>query len=148
MSERRSKRRCSYSIWQSVAASKLVTSILLVVEYFPEYRLGRRGTRSFEMNGGFQAMKSVIKWAVFEGFNYDIKSSQLTILGYELERYDIKCKRLTKITKKKIMRRFNVDQKVAKLLIYTLIYSLGSFVSIRIATRFVRFANCMATMRR
>lgn len=93
-------------------------------------------------------MKSVIKWAVFEGFNYDIKSSQLTILGYELERYDIKCKRLTKITKKKIMRRFNVDQKVAKLLIYTLIYSLGSFVSIRIATRFVRFANCMATMRR
>lgn len=106
---------------------KLVTSVPLVVEYFPEYQLARRGTRSFEMNGGFQALKSVIKWAVFEGYNYDIKSSQLTILRYELERYGIKCKRMTKITKKKIMRRFNVDQKVAKLLIYTLIYSLGEF---------------------
>lgn len=64
---------------------------------------------------------------MFEGINYDIKSSQLTILKHELKRFGIKCKRLAKITKKKIMRRFNVDEKVAKLLIYTLIYSLGEF---------------------
>lgn len=106
---------------------RMVSSVPLVVEYYPEYKLAERGTRSFEKNGGFQALKSAIKWAVFEGINYDIKSSQLTILKHELKRFGIKCKRLAKITKKKIMRRFNVDEKVAKLLIYTLIYSLGEF---------------------
>lgn len=106
---------------------RMVSSVPLVVEYYPEYKLAERGTRSFEKNGGFQALKSAIKWAVFEGINYDIKSSQLTILKHQLERFGIKCKRLAKITKKKIMRRFNVDEKVAKLLIYTLIYSLGEF---------------------
>ena len=105
----------------------MVSSVPLIVEYFPEYKLANRGTRSFEKNGGFQALKSVIKWAVFEGYNYDIKSSQLTIIRHELERYGISCKRLTKITKKKIMSRFNVDDKTAKLFIYTLIYSLGEF---------------------
>lgn len=105
----------------------LISSVPLVVEYFPEYKLADTGTRSFEKNGGFQAMKSVIKWAVFEGYNYDIKSSQLTILRYELERYGISCKRLAKVTKKKVMQRFNVDEETAKLLIYTLIYSLGEF---------------------
>ncbi|MBK5739545.1 hypothetical protein JKA45_03990, partial [Klebsiella pneumoniae] len=106
---------------------RMVLSVPLVVEYFPEYKLAERGTRSFEKNGGFQALKAAIKWAVVVGINYDIKSSQLTILKHELERYGIKCKRLGKITKKKVMRRFNVDQKAAKLLIYTLIYSLGEF---------------------
>lgn len=105
----------------------MVSSVPLVVEYYPEYKLAERGTRSFEKNGGFQALKAAIKWEVVEGINYDIKSSQLTILKHELERYDIKCKRLAKITKRKIMHRFNVDEKVAKLLIYTLIYSLGEF---------------------
>ncbi|MGX8903105.1 hypothetical protein ACWQXT_26805 [Citrobacter werkmanii] len=106
---------------------RMVSSVPLVVEYFPEYKLAERGTRSFEKNGGFQALKAAIKWSVVEGHNYDIKSSQLTILKHELERYGIKCKRLAKITKKKVMRRFNVDQKAAKLFIYTLIYSLGEF---------------------
>ncbi|KGA40856.1 MULTISPECIES: hypothetical protein [Pectobacterium] len=106
---------------------KMVSSVPLVVEYFPEYKLAGRGTRSFEKNGGFQAMKAVIKWAVVDGINYDIKSSQLTIIRHELERYGISCKRLRKITKKKIMSRFNVDDKTAKLFIYTLIYSLGEF---------------------
>lgn len=58
----------------------MISSLPLVVEYFPEYKLAERGTRSFEKNGGFQALKSAIKWSVFEGYNYDIKSSQLTTL--------------------------------------------------------------------
>lgn len=106
---------------------RMVSSVPLVVEYFPEYKLAESGTRSFERNGGFQALKKAIKWRIFEGYNYDIKSSQLTILRYELERYGIKCKRLKLITKKKVMRRFNVDEEAAKCLIYTLIYSLGEF---------------------
>ncbi|WP_166793087.1 hypothetical protein [Budvicia aquatica] len=43
-------------------------------------KLAKLGSRSFEQHGGFQAMKSQLKWAIFEGYNYDIKSSQLTIL--------------------------------------------------------------------
>ncbi|MDK9365944.1 MULTISPECIES: hypothetical protein [Enterobacteriaceae] len=106
---------------------RMVSSVPLMVEYFPEYKLAERGTRSFEKNGGFQALKSAIKWSIFEGYNYDIKSSQLTILRHELASYGIKCKRLKLITKKRIAKRFKVDEKAAKLLIYTLIYSLGDF---------------------
>lgn len=51
----------------------------------------------------------------------------MTILKHELDSYGIGCKQLKLITKKKVARRFNVDEKTAKLLIYTLIYSLGEF---------------------
>ncbi|WP_261866553.1 hypothetical protein [Budvicia aquatica] len=104
---------------------KLVSSVPLVVEFWPEYKLAKLGSRSFEQHGGFQAMKSQLKWAIFEGYNYDIRSSQLTILRHELKKYGIKCPLLKKISKKKVMNLFNVSEKVAKLLIYSLIYSLG-----------------------
>lgn len=104
---------------------RIVSSKPLVVEYFPEYKLALKGSRSFEKNGGFQALKSMIKWGIFEGYNYDIKSSQLTILRHELKRYEISCPRLQKITKEGVMRKFNIDDKSAKTLIYSLIYSLG-----------------------
>lgn len=104
---------------------RLVSSVPLVVEYWPEYKVADLGTRSFEKHGGFQALKSEIKWHIFEGYNYDIESSQLTILRHELEKYGLKCIRLKKITKEKVMRRFDIDEGSAKTLIYSLIYSLG-----------------------
>jgi hypothetical protein len=104
---------------------RLVSSVPLVVEYWPEYKVADLGTRSFEKHGGFQALKSEIKWHIFEGYNYDIESSQLTILRHELEKYGLKCVRLKKITKEKVMRRFDIDEGAAKTLIYSLIYSLG-----------------------
>ncbi|MFC0224992.1 hypothetical protein [Serratia aquatilis] len=104
---------------------RLVSSVPLVVEYWPEYKVADLGTRSFEKHGGFQALKSEIKWHIFEGYNYDIESSQLTILRHELEKYGLKCVRLKKITKEKVMRRFDIDEGSAKTLIYSLIYSLG-----------------------
>nr|WED68814.1 hypothetical protein PJ912_00185 [Pectobacterium colocasium] len=33
---------------------RMVSSVPLIVEYFPEYKLANRGTRSFEKNGGFR----------------------------------------------------------------------------------------------
>ncbi|WP_411755070.1 hypothetical protein [Serratia sp. (in: enterobacteria)] len=104
---------------------RLVSSVPLVVEYWPEYNVADLGTRSFEKFGGFQTLKSTIKWHIFEGYNYDIESSQLTILRHELEKYGLKCVRLKKITKEKVMRRFDIDEGSAKTLIYSLIYSLG-----------------------
>lgn len=127
VSEREALQKIHFLQHLAERGCRMVSSVPLVVEYFPEYKLAERGTRSFEKNGGFQALKSAIKWSIFEGYNYDIKSSQLTILQHELERYSIKCKRLHRITKKKVMSRFDIDEKAAKLLIYTLIYSLGEF---------------------
>ncbi|WP_114193302.1 hypothetical protein [Edaphovirga cremea] len=49
----------------------------------------------------------------------------MTILCDELEKYGLKCVRLKKITKEKVMRRFDIDEGSAKTLIYSLIYSLG-----------------------
>lgn len=127
VSEREALQKTHFLQHLAERGCRMVSSVPLVVEYFPEYKLAESGTRSFERNGGFQALKKAIKWSIFEGYNYDIKSSQLTILRHELERYGIKCKRLKSITKKKVMRRFNVDEDAAKCLIYTLIYSLGEF---------------------
>lgn len=97
----------------------------LIIGYKPEYKVANVGTRSFEINKGFQFLKSSLKWYVFVGYNYDIKSSQLMILKHELKENNIKCKRLKNITKKEVMERFNVSDKVAKMLIYSLIFSVG-----------------------
>ncbi|AHK22027.1 hypothetical protein BF17_19010 [Yersinia similis] len=49
----------------------------------------------------------------------------MTILCDELEKYGLKCVRLKKITKEKVMRRFDIDEGSANTLMYSLIYSLG-----------------------
>lgn len=103
----------------------VITDSPLVVGYKPEYKVASIGTRSFEKNGGFQFLKSSLKWNIFVGYNYDIKSSQLMILKHEFKENNIKCKRLKAITKKKVMDRFNISDKVAKILIYSLIFSMG-----------------------
>lgn len=105
--------------------SEVINDRPLVVGYSPEYKVANIGTRSFEKGGGFQFLKSKLKWHVFEGYNYDIKSSQLVILKNEFKENNIKCKRLKKITKKNVMNLFNVSDKVAKMLIYSLIFSMG-----------------------
>lgn len=103
---------------------RMFSSVPLVVEYYPEYKLSSKGTRSFELHRGFQGMKSSLKWDIFEGYNYDIESSQFNILKGEFKKYGIKCRRLNELSKEKIMERFGLSSKPAKTLLYSCLFSL------------------------
>ncbi|MBC3228659.1 hypothetical protein [Serratia fonticola] len=103
---------------------RMVSSEPLVVEYYPEYKVSSKGTRSFELHRGFQGMKSSLKWEIFEGYNYDIESSQFNILKGEFKKYGIKCPQLNELSKEKIMERFGLSSKPAKTLLYSCLFSL------------------------
>ncbi|OMQ27331.1 hypothetical protein [Serratia oryzae] len=103
---------------------RMVSSVPLIVEYYPEYKLSSKGTRSFELHRGFQGMKSSLKWKIFEGYNYDIESSQFNILKGEFKKYGIKCSRLNELSKEKIMERFDISSQSAKTLLYSCLFSL------------------------
>ncbi|MGP0745559.1 hypothetical protein ACAG08_27100, partial [Escherichia coli] len=70
----------------------------LIVSYRQVYRTARLGGRSFEVGKGFQYLPKGMKWACLgQGYNYDIKSSQLEILRHELQRIGLSDKNLKRL---------------------------------------------------
>lgn len=99
----------------------------LVVAYRQSYKTAKLGGRSFEVGKGFQYLPKGMKWACLaQGYNYDIKSSQLEILRYELVRIGVTPKNLKRLESSYISKKLGVDEDDVKTFRFSTIFSAGS----------------------
>lgn len=99
----------------------------LIVAYQQAYRTARLGGRSFEVGKGFQYLPKGMKWACLgQGYNYDIKSSQLEILRHELMRTGVSPKNLRRLETEYIMRKLEVNEEDVKSFRFGAVFSAGS----------------------
>ena len=106
---------------------KVVSIIPLIVAYRQSYKTACLGGRSFEVGKGFQYLPKGMKWACLaQGYNYDIKSSQLEILRHELERIGLQPKNLKRLETSHISKKLGVEEEDVKTFRFSTIFSAGS----------------------
>ena len=106
---------------------KVISISPLIVAYRQSYKTARLGGRSFEVGKGFQYLPKGMKWACLaQGYNYDIKSSQLEILRYELLRIGVLPKNLKRLETSYISKKLGVDEDDVKTFRFSTIFSAGS----------------------
>lgn len=99
----------------------------LIVSYRQVYRTARLGGRSFEVGKGFQYLPKGMKWACLgQGYNYDIKSSQLEILRHELQRIGLSDKNLKRLETDYITKKLGVTTDEVKQFRFAAVFSAGS----------------------
>lgn len=116
---------------------KIISISPLIVAYRQSYKTARLGGRSFEMGKGFQYLPKGMKWACLAlGYNYDIKSSQLEILRYELVRIGVSPKNLKRLETSYISKKLSVNEDDVKSFRFSTIFSAGTVsLSFQSATR-------------
>ncbi|HGM7841223.1 TPA: hypothetical protein ACKQH2_003620 [Serratia marcescens] len=106
---------------------KVISISPLIVAYPQSYKTARLGGRSFEVGKGFQYLPKDMKWACLaQGYNYDIKSSQLEILRHELVRIGVSPKNLKRLETSYISKKLGVDEDEVKTFRFSTIFSAGS----------------------
>lgn len=99
----------------------------LTVAYRQSYKTARLGGRSFEVGTGFQYLPRGMKWAsLADGYNYDIKSSQLEILRHELRQRGIQDTHLAVLDAGNISRVLKVSEDEVKNFRFATLFSAGT----------------------
>ncbi|WP_434171615.1 hypothetical protein AHYW_003486 [Providencia manganoxydans] len=106
---------------------KIISKTPLIIEYRQAYKTAKVGSRSFEIGTGFQYLPNKMKWACLaNGYNYDIKGCQLTILEQEFKKYGIGTDSLSILETDVIKDTLGVDDNLVKTIRYGTIFNAGS----------------------
>ncbi|ARW58859.1 hypothetical protein HOS33_gp219 [Erwinia phage vB_EamM_Y3] len=106
---------------------QIVSESPLVIRYWAKYRLSKLGGRLFEEGGGFQNLPSSLKQKCYTvGTNWDMKSSQFNVLRKEFEFNGIDLGFFNEFQSvEDVARVFQIDKPIAKVLLYSTIFSAG-----------------------
>lgn len=103
----------------------IISKLPLIVEYMPQYKVAGVGSRSFEINTGFQNLPNILKWdCLVSGYNYDLKSCQTEIVRAELVKIGYNPEIMDCLSNKNLSKIVD-DPSIYKVIKFGFLFNIG-----------------------